>query len=449
VIFEAIRKARVYAAADGLGPMLVRSVAGSGAVRLAAMAASFAVGVQLARMLGVEGYGYYGLALSIITIAGIPGELGIPNLVTRETATAASRRDDRLLFAVLRWARRLILLVAGLMAVLAIGAVFVVSATKPSLLALTILFGAPAIPLMALARTEGAALQGMGHVVRGQVPANVLRPVFASLILLAVYVAGINIGAAGAMAINSVTAALALGVAYFWLRTRLPPEPPIAGAARNREWLASSIPMAMTDGIRTLQTELTVVLLGIIAAPVAVGYFRIATATAMMAAIANQVVAQVGIPVLARLYADRDEPRLQKTVTAFAWVQFGGIAIIALPLLLVPELLIGIVFGAEYVPAAQPLRILLVGHIISGVFGPNTILLNMAHQERRLTRAVAIATAVGLVLVAILPRYAGASGAAAAIVVWMTIWNVLTWRDARKYLGIETSIFRLGRPQRR
>jgi hypothetical protein len=31
----------------------------------------------------------------------------------------------------------------------------------------------------------------------------------------------------------------------------------------------------------------------------------------------------------------------------------------------------------------------------------------------------------------------------------MTIWNVLTWRDARKYLGIETSIFRLGRPQRR
>jgi O-antigen/teichoic acid export membrane protein len=72
----------------------------------------------------------------------------------------------------------------------------------------------------------------------------------------------------------------------------------------------------------------------------------------------------------------------------------------------------------------------------------------MAHQERRLTRAVAIATAAGLALVGILPRFAGASGAAAAIVAWMIIWNVLTWRDARKYLKIETSIFRLPRSDR-
>src|SRR5690242_2452174 len=71
VIAERIRQTRSFLAGEGLGPFLVRALAGSGAVRLAAMAGSFAVGVQLARMLGVDGYGSYGLALSILTIVGI------------------------------------------------------------------------------------------------------------------------------------------------------------------------------------------------------------------------------------------------------------------------------------------------------------------------------------------------------------------------------------------
>src|SRR4051794_9861103 len=103
---EGLKRARAYMFAPGLGPLFVRSLAGSSIIRIASMLASFAVGVQLARGLGVSGYGYYGLALSIITMGAIPGELGLSRLVTREVSTATVRGDDAELFAIIRWADR-------------------------------------------------------------------------------------------------------------------------------------------------------------------------------------------------------------------------------------------------------------------------------------------------------------------------------------------------------
>src|SRR5689334_20946551 len=147
VIAERIRQTRSFLKREGLGPFLVRALAGSGAVRLAAMAGSFAVGVQLARMLGVEGYGYYGLALSVITIVGIPGELGIPRVVTREVAAASVAHDDGRLFGALRWARSTVLGLSLIMAALVIAGSYFVGTRRPEVPTLAILLGAPMIPL--------------------------------------------------------------------------------------------------------------------------------------------------------------------------------------------------------------------------------------------------------------------------------------------------------------
>src|SRR5690349_13946479 len=280
VIAERIRQTRSFLKREGLGPFLVRALAGSGAVRLAAMAGSFAVGIQLARMLGVVNYGYYGVALSIITIVGIPGELGISRVVTREVAAASADADNGRIFGALHWARRTILALSLIMAVLVIAGAYVVGERRPEAPTLAILLGAPMIPLMALARLNGGALQGLHHVVRGQIPANLLRPVFLSIGLFAAYALGVRVGVSEAMALNSVVAALVAVVAYTWLRQRLPARTAAEAVPKGRHWLASAIPMAMTDGMRVLQTELSILLVGIIAAPAAVGLFRVANATA-------------------------------------------------------------------------------------------------------------------------------------------------------------------------
>lgn len=436
-----------YALGAGLGPFLIRSLAGSGMVRVGAMLASFAVGVLLARGLGVEGYGYYGIALAVITIAGVPGELGIPKLVTRELAAAAARNDNAGLFGVLKWGQKTCLRLSAVAAILVIAGGLVVYMTGSSTLGAAIMLGAPAIPLLALARLRGGALQGLHHLVLGQIPANLLRPLLLALLLIAAYAAGVRIGAPGAMLLTSVTAAAAFLVAGRWLRTRLPDLAPASVVTHGRRWIASSIPIALTDGMRGLQAELSTLLLGITATAAMAGLFRIAIVTATMAAVAITVVNHVAFPVIARLHAQGDQVRLQKSITGLAWAQLGGVALVAVPLVIVPEQLLTIAFGQSYAPAADALRLLAAAQIANAAFGPNVALLNMTNHERRVTRAMGIGLAVNIVLLPIFAATWGLLGAAAAFVAALLSWNILTWYDARRLLGIETSVLPAPRRQ--
>jgi O-antigen/teichoic acid export membrane protein len=440
MVRQRIKHAHAYVIGEGLGPLLIRSVAGTGLVRIGAMAASFLVGVQLARGLGVKGYGYYGLALSIITIAGIPGELGLPRLVTREVAGAAARKDMPHLFGVLRWARHTAIRLSAIMALFAIAAAYFFKARSPSGLWLAILLGAPIIPLMALARINGGALQGLHHVVRGQIPANLLRPIILSALIFAAVASGADLGARGAMALSSLSAAAALVIAWWWLKERLPPAQPAEEIRAGRKWLGSSIPMALTDGMRALQSELSTLLLGLIAAPSAVGLFRVANATATTAAAGLLIVGHATMPTIARLYAERDRERLQRLITYSARLQLAGVCTLSLPLLVAPGFLLSLAFGSEFADAAAALRIIAVAQIINAAFGPNVVLLNMTHNERRVTRAMAVGLVLNIATVLLLGTIWRARGAAVGMLFAMVCWNLLTWSDAQRILGLDTSV---------
>lgn len=442
VIRQHINRARALATGAGMGAILIRAVAGSGTVRIAAMLASFLVGVQLARGLGVEGYGYYGLALAIVTIAGIPGELGLPKLVTREVAASSVTKNYGAMVGVIRWADRLCWrLTALIFAGLVIAALVLFQSRPP--LATALLLGSPLIPLMALSRIRGGALQGLQHIVRGQIPANLLKPLFFSVLLAILYGAGASLEPSTAMLLNSVTAGMALLIAHFWLRSRLPKSPRTEPVQNGRRWLASTIPLALTDGIRTLQTELTVLLLGLLAVASDVGLFRIAAVTATIAGAPMTVLAHVLMPMIARLHAEQDQVRLQKVVTFSAYAQAAGVLLLSLPLLIVPDYLLSLAFGGEFAGAANALRIIAVGQIANAAFGPNIALLNMTHHERRVTRAMAIGLALNAATVLLLVRHWGIEGAALGFVISLLAWNLLTWIDARRLLGIETSILPL------
>ena len=345
------------------------------------MVASFAVGVQLARLLGVEGYGYYGIALSVVTIAGIPGEMGLSRLVAREVAAASANQNNPVLFGVLRWARRMAAWMSAAMVLGIVIAAAVLAADGSSELSLTLLLAAPVIPLMVLTRINGGALQGLHHIVRGQIPQNLIRPLFLSVFLAAAYFAGVELRPSSAMALNSLSAAIALLIIYRWLKARLPKPSQAETVHATRQWLASTIPIALTDGMRVLQTELSILLVGLVMAPASVGLFRIATVTATTAAVPIAVVNRVAFPVIARLHAQQDQVRLQKAVTGLAWAGFIGVALLSLPLLVAAEPLLRLVFGADFGPAATALQILAIGQIVNGAFGPNAALLNVTRNE--------------------------------------------------------------------
>jgi O-antigen/teichoic acid export membrane protein len=404
------------------------------------MLASFAVGVQLARGLGVSGYGYYGIVLSIVTIAGIPVELGIPRLVTREVAAADVEGDLPRLFGILKWADSIVWRFSAVMlAAIGIGA-FVLASIRPPPLGVALALGAPILPFMALARLRGNTLQGLRYILRGQIPANLVRPLVLSLLLIMVSSYGTRVGPPLAAALTSISAAAAAVLAHFWLKKRLPKQRPTNFIKNGRAWIASSIPMALAQGMRVLQIELSTLLLGVIAAPATVGIFRIANVTAQMAAAAIPVVAHVAFPLVARLHAEGDRRRLQRAITAFAAAQVAGVLLLSLPLLIAPQFLLGLAFGEQFERAAIPVLILIVGQIVNSVFGPNVVLLYMTKHETRVTRALAIALALNVITVPLLAIFAGAIGASAALVISTACWNLIAWRDAKRLVGIDTSL---------
>jgi len=213
----------------------------------------------------------------------------------------------------------------------------------------------------------------------------------------------------------------------------------VQGAKR---WLASTVPLGLMEGMRVLQGDCSILLLGLVAAPSQVGLLRIATVTATAAAQASAIAILAAMPTMAALHAQKDHDRLQKTATAIAHVQFVGTLIVCIPLLAFPRPLLRFAFGPGFPTAAGALQILVVAQIISSAFGANMWLLNMANQERRVARAMGVALLMTVLLVPIMSALWGLSGAAYALLMSMVAWNVLTWHDAKKLLGIETSIVR-------
>lgn len=403
------------------------------------MAVSFAVGVQLARALGASGYGYYGMALAIISIAGVPGEMGLPRLVTREIAAAGARKDLGMIFGVLRWADSMSWRISALVMIGVVIADLIISPGSLSALETAMLFGAPIIPLLTLARIRGGALQGLQYVVRGQIPDVLLRPMVLSVLIFAVLLSGATFSPAVAMGLNSIAAAVAFIVAHRWLKERLPQRPAEMTKA-GRHWLASSVPMGLTDGMRIIQSEVSVLLVGFIAAPFDAGVFRIANVTSFMAATPVAIINFVAFPVIARLYAEKNIPQLQRVLTRLAQAQFVGVLLLCLPLLIAPHFLLNLIFGHEFATAGRSLRILTAAQLITSAFGLNAAVLNMTGHERRVTRAMVIALIFNLTALPIMTYLWGRPGAASALATALIIWNVLTWWDARRLLGVETSV---------
>ena len=438
---DRISRARSYVTGKGLGPFLIRAVAGSGAVQLAGMVVAFLVGVQLARGLGVAGYGYYGMAMAVVSLVTIPGALGIPRLVTREVAAAEARKDFPALFGVLRWADRICWRTSAAIALaVAVGAAVAWRMSSAGL-ALAILLGAPMIPLLPLSAIRGGALRGLHHVVLGQISNTFLRPLAMSILLFAIFLAGFRIGAPLAMALNSLTALGALILTERWLATRLPQTRVAPSTSNSRGWLASSIPMALADAVQTLQQQLSVLVLGLVAAPAVVGLFRVSISSLPVLAVPITVVNLVVLPMFARLHAEGDHRKLQRLVSATALIRFAGVLLLALPLILAAGPLLGLVFGKGYAPAADTLRILAIGMTINSAFGPNAAVLNMTGHERRVTRAVSMSLLINVVVMALLAPWWGAPGAAIGILAGQIWWNTLLWMDARRRLSIETSVW--------
>jgi len=441
------RLASLLGPSSGLRGRLIRGGLGSLALKLASTALGFLLAILLARALGPEGYGVYAFVFAIVSLLAIPTQLGLPQLVVRETAKAQAAEQWGLMRGLWRWSTLAVWLFSSGVLVLAFAGLWLFGERLDDLTGTTLIAGLLLVPLIALGNLRGAALRGLRQVVAGQLPETVFRPGLLIALCLIVLLAlpAQTLTAATAMGLHALAAAIAFGLGAWLLWRARPrevasrPAPVYAASA----WTASAWPLALTSGLQAINAQIGILLLGLFAASEAVGIYKVAVAVATLIAFGLQAVNLVVMPYFARLYAQGDLARLQQLVTQSARAILALAVPVTLVFVLFGEQFLALAFGPEYAAGHTVLAILALGQLVNAGMGSVGALLNMTGHERDTLRGVAIAAVANLVLgLALIPLY-GLEGAAIATAATLIIWNLLLRQAVWHRIQIETLAFSL------
>lgn len=429
-----------------LRQQLIRGGTGSMVVKLGGTALGFVVAVVLARTLGAEGYGVYAFVLSLIMLLAIPAQVGLPQLVVRETAKAQANDQFGLMRGLWRWSDLFVALFSMLMVMIGVLTLWLGGECLGENRWQTLAAGLVLVPLIALANVRGAALRGLRRVILGQLPDSILRPgMFLALVLVVVWwwnaetlTPAIAMGLHGLAAFMAFLIGAALLVHARPMNMRATPKPEYEALY----WRRAAVPLAMLGGLQLINSYTDIILLGIIRTDEEAGIYRVVIQVATLVVFGLQAVNQVLQPYFVRLHTQGEIERLQQVVTYSARI----ILLLAFPPVLVMLAfggpLLEILFGFEYRRGATALAILALGQLVNAGIGSVGMLLNMTGHERDTVRGVAIAAVSNIVLnLALIPPF-GLEGAAAATAATLLIWNLVLRSYVHKRLHLESSAVR-------
>lgn len=420
---------------------LITATFSSGWVWLAGAAATFLVGVIMARGLGPANYGIYGTAVAIATLLGVPAQMGLPPLATRDFAAAEGRGDAAGQWQMLRWFVALVLasgliataLMAGLAALLAGREIAPSQATALEL-------GALLVPGAALAALASAMLRGTGAVVMGQAIDALVRPTLFAAALGVALVVSTGLIVESALLAQIVATALAALIGLALVVRRLPR----AGGQRSRPplrlWAAAALPMAASEAMRILDGTYGVLLASVLATPTEAGLYRVSTACLALVVMPISIQHLVVAPFIARAHAEGAGARVQRIVRGSAIFMTACVATMTIGFAVIGDRALALAFGPAFVPAYTPLLILCVAQLVSAMSGPGATLLAMTGREQALARHFGASVLVAIAVAAALTGRMGADGTALGALAGMAVRALLINRDARASLGIAPSV---------
>ncbi len=429
----------------GLRAELLRGGAGSVFVQGAAMVLSLSVTVVLARTLGPKDYGLYAYVFSLVSFLAVPIEYGLPSLVIRETARGELDAKWDLVRSVWRWSNIATILYSFLVATVLGISVFLFFSHFSSVQIYTLAWGIFLLLFMSLGKVRGAELRGLRHVVIGQLPDAVVRPLFlivGTLGLIFLWPSH-RLTAAYAMMLHGLAGFMAFFAATWVLRKVRPDslKKYTSPIYETRAWAKATFLLALLAGTRLMGQHIGILVLGFFVNQADVGIFKVVAQGGVLVVFGVLAANMTIAPHFARLYAGGDKARLQRAVILSSRASFA----IALPIVLIFVLwgrqILSHVFGPAFVAGYIALIIVAAGQLSSAVMGAVAYLLNMTGHERDVASSVAIAVVCDIGLnFALIPLW-GINGAAVAMALSFVLWNGLLWRAARKRLGIDSFAF--------
>lgn len=409
----------------------------AGLIFAAGHGAKYLLQVLFARWMTPDAYGAYAYVLNWVIMITVVATLGFNLAALRFVPEHLAVGDGSNAGRFVRFARVVVMGVGLLLAAVLAGAAYL-GTNKGGILAAGLMFGAWMLPLHAVMELHSMSLNGARRVLLAFVPPFLLWPGLTIVIALVMRSGALTLE----VALGATAAALG-GVVLVQgaMLRRVLGAPTGSGTRENhKQWLLVALPLMTTGGFMMLVMRADVVLMGMLQSATATGHYNAAARTAAVAQLALAAIGIVVAPILAGLHARGDNLELRRMCrTAAQWMFLGALGVAAV-LWAAAEWILGL-FGPGFAAATAPLYILVGAQVIHASTGPVGHLLNLTGHERRtlLPYGVAAATNVGLGLV-LIPIH-GMTGAALAMAVSLTLWNVWMAVLARKHLGFWTLPF--------
>lgn len=371
--------------------------------------------VLLARLLGAEQYGLYGLSLSAANIAVVLATFGLDTALIRYIAILHSREDEEGVWGTLQLGIGLATFLSVMMGTLIYAFSFAIAETvfqEPKLAPLLQIISV-IIPMLTLSEVLVGANRGFKRMDTPVIAQFVAQPLIRLVLILFIMLVGFNV----AWAI--LTFGLADLVASFMLLRFLNKEFTLKRPLRRARYdvgeiLGFSIPVWLSEMMAKFQGNIQTLLLGSLATVTSVGLFSIANQITLVSSEFSSSINTSAKPIMAALYDRGDFQQMGRIYQiANKWAVIVQLPIFFIMVLFPAQLLS--IFGESFTDGTQALIILAFASLLRVGTGMGGIIIDMTgHAKIKLINSI-IRLVVYLGFNILLIPYWGLLGAAAAI----------------------------------
>lgn len=424
---------------DPLQLFVLRNAGFSMALRLIGIALSYLANVLLSRLLGMQAYGEYVIALSWALVLTLAAKAGFDNSALRYSTVYYEKGNFPAWRGFIHFAAAVVTLSS-----IAIGTLIYLAGQKVIPIEDSTSFWAGLLVLpLALLAFFSVILRTTRRILAAQFYEQILRPTVIVAGAACAALAGIQLSASSAMELTAFAAFAAVLALMFQLRAIMRP----ARSHRPRfgdwsEWLVLSVPMFVLSVVQELLNQIDIILLGQFADDRQAALFAASWRLASLVPFALAALTMMSGPLIAAAHDRRAADELHRVSSVTARAGFAFALVSAGALYILGEPLLGI-FGPGFVEGRAVLSVLLIGGIVNAFTGAVAYFMTLTGHERQ---ALAIFTgslvlSVGLNML-LIPRF-GAIGSAVASSTATAAWNLAMLIYVRRTLGIDASALAL------
>lgn len=420
--------------------------------RVIALGLNFAVQILIVRHLTKADFGAFAYALSIATIGEGLTLVGLDRAVARYLPIYDEQGDQGRVLGLLALAIGTVAAAGLAMIVVVLGLRGLIAgefADDPTAVTVLVIMVTLA-PLLALDRLTVTLFAAYGRPGAIFMRKYVAAPGLRLLVVLALVLGDADVVflATGYVIAGVAGVALFLGLLIrvlhergvlhrgAWARRRYP----------TREAFAFAIPLLSTDLVFAAMNQADAIMLGHLGGATDVAALRAIYPAARLNQLVLTSFGMLFTPMASRLFSRGDH----SGVNALYWRTATWIAVVSFPVFAVTTALAGplttFLFGARYADSAPLLAILALGYYVHAVLGFNGLTLNVYRRVRYIVTVDVAALVVNVLAnLALIPRM-GASGAAVATAVSLTLHNVLKQVGLRRCAGLHAFDRHVARP---